>query len=119
MSLDLTSRPVEFKLYDLPRSVAEQSGYTNIGIKQLDTQDELGAAERCRGNPIRLATELAKASLYSADGEQLKDGDGTRDTVWEKLGQRGRQLVLMAFQQDTTLPEDEVNAFLSSKRQAV
>lgn len=112
----LSANAIVADVYDLPSIVQRDSGYKTISVKQLSSADELVAADRCRGNAIRLATELAKAALCAVDGSTLQFGDGSVDVAWEKLGQRGRQLVLTALNNNTTMDDGDVTNFLQSKR---
>jgi len=112
----LSPNAIVSDVYDLPMVVQQESGYKTIAVKQLSSADELGAADRCRGNAIRLATELAKAALAAVDGLPVQFGDGSVDMAWEKLGQRGRQLVLTALNRNTTMDDGDIESFLQSKR---
>jgi hypothetical protein len=57
------------------------------------SHDELAALKRSENDPGAMIFELIRCCIVSVDGEQLHDGDLTRDAVWEALGLTGRQLV--------------------------
>lgn len=63
--------------------------------------DEIAALKRAENNAGAMMHELTKACLVSLDGTPLRDGDLTREAVWEALGIGGRMLVSDRFRELT------------------
>lgn len=111
------ARPVHE--YVVPESVAEEIGVSYIGLVVLTGNEYEMALGRARTNPMRLALELPKTALYSIDGQRVSLADGSADRAWEKLGGKGRDLVVAAYGKLHNPEQGEVDAFLQSRKVTV
>jgi len=100
--------------YDLPKEVSDS--IRSVGLVELTTEEELMAAKRAHGDPMRLAYELAKQSLVEVNGSQVSLGDGTSDKAWGAMGPMVRNLVLTAYAELHAAPEEATKLFLRSRK---
>lgn len=127
--------------YDLPREVAAESGYGAVGVVILTAQEEIDATRRSRGDAIRLGFELPKACLrvvYPMNAEaqagtdeqpgterelgrpkRVGHEDGSLEEAWEKIGPKGRQLIMTAYADLHTPSDGGAASFLKSRRTSV
>jgi hypothetical protein len=118
----LQDRPKYARIvYDYPindPNIVAASGVTQISMMTLTADDELMAAERCGGNQLGLAYELAKQSwcqVTQADGTvvSLSPGDGTVDQYWNDPKFRHiRSLATSAYQAIHQVKKDVTEDFL-------
>lgn len=119
---ELISQAVEAKEhravyeYDLPPTIAKESGISKIGVVVLTGEEYELAIERTRGTPIRLATELPKMCLWTVNGRRVTTADASTDQAWNKLGPKGRDLLTSAYGRLHSPTQDEATAFLQSQR---
>lgn len=102
--------------FDVPESIAEESGIKSVGMVTLTSDEELTCFKRAKGDNAKLATELAKTALVEADGKPLSQGDGTVDTFWKNCQPKLRQLILTAYGELHAAPEEDTQAFLKSRK---
>jgi len=107
-------RPVH--LFEVPERLADETNVKEVGLITLTADEELMCFKRASGNNAKLATELAKASLYEVDGKKLSAGDGSVDSFWKDMDPRLRQLVLTAYTEIHAAKEDDVASFLTSRK---
>jgi hypothetical protein len=105
------SRPVY--VFDVPASLA--NGITSIGIVQLTAREEMQAAKRAGSDTIRLVYEQVKQSLVEVNGEAVNMADGSADSAIEAMDPKVRNLVMAAFANLHSPPEDTVRGFLESQ----
>ena len=92
-------RPRRFK-FTIDPGVCERGMFDadfTLVLQSPSAADEIKATKRCEQDPVLLTKELAKISIVEIDGEPVKDGDLSRDAVWEALGIGGRALVTKTF----------------------
>jgi hypothetical protein len=110
----------EVNTYDVPPSVAEASGITQVGLITLTADEELLCYKKSRGDNARLAAELAKACLVEAtvNGEvrQLASEDATVDTFFKDCDPRIRQLLLQAYADLHAAEPEDTESFLKSRK---
>jgi hypothetical protein len=108
--------------FDIPQSIQMALGIEKVGMIELTSGEELMATKRCQQDPIRLAFELAKESVRFVNDDAVNTGDGSADAFWSRRGQgmsKLRQLVLGAYGSIHNPIQDEVQAFLKSRRMQV
>lgn len=108
--------------YEIPKSLQKtQSGrvFTTVGIRELRPLDEIAAAERCGGNAIRLAFELAFEALTEVNGKPVDRGGGGAEKDWRDMGPKLRNLVLTAYNAEFSVDKDDTDAFLKSRKLSV
>lgn len=104
-------------LFEIPETLAEETGVTEIGIVTLNSDEELACFKRSKGDNAKLATELAKQALVEANGKPLTGADGSVDSFWKTLDPRLRQLVLTAYTELHGATEEDTQSFLKSRKQ--
>ena len=104
------SRPVH--LYDLPAGC----GAKEVGLVELTAGEEQQAGRRGRNDAACVAMELTKAALVEVDGVRVGLADGSTDIAWDKLGPKGRSLVMDAFNTISTPSDGEAVSFRASHR---
>jgi hypothetical protein len=87
-----------------------------IELVELTADEELDAAKRSRSDNVRLAFEMAKTSLVGLNGAKLSLADGSADKAWNEMGSRLRNLVMRAYSDIHTPPEEDANDFLQSRK---
>lgn len=68
-------------------------GDVEIVLESLSSMTEIEASKKVGNNAGAMVHEMAKAAIVMFGGEPVRDGDLTRDTIWEALGTGGRQMV--------------------------
>lgn len=107
------TRPVH--QFDMPPSVAA-SGITQVGLVTLTSDEELMAWKTTKGDKAALATALALTSLVEVNGQPVKRGDGSADSIWKEMSPQARELTLMAYAELHKVEEDDAAAFLKSRK---
>lgn len=90
--------------------------FESLGIRELEPADEMMATQRAAGSGIRLAFELALQSLVFVNGKRVTLADGTADLAWKEMGPKLRNLVMSAYSQMAAASNEEVAAFLGSRK---
>lgn len=70
-------------------------------LEAPSSANEIAALKKAENNAGAMIHELVKACLVSLDGAPLREGDLTREAVWEALGIGGRMLVSDRFKELT------------------
>jgi hypothetical protein len=104
------SRPVH--LYDLPVGC----GAAEVGLVELTAGEEKQSGRRGGNDAACVAMELTKAALAEVDGVKVGLTDGTADIAWDKLGPKGRSLVMDAFNHLSSPSKEEADSFQASHR---
>lgn len=107
------TRPVH--LFDMPPRVAE-SGISQVGLVTLTSDEELMAWKTTKGDKAALAMALALSSLVEVNGQPVKRGDGSADSVWKEMSPQARELVLTAYAELHKVEEEDTAAFLKSRK---
>ncbi|MFA6166741.1 MAG: hypothetical protein WC700_09000 [Gemmatimonadaceae bacterium] len=89
--------------------------FKEIGMVELNTNEEQLAYKAARNEPSRMAFELVKRSLWEADGALLKDSDGSRERTWNELGAKARTLCASAWNQIHNPDDVDTEGFLLSR----
>lgn len=66
-----------------------------ITLRSLTPSDELAAAQKSGGDPMKLALTMAMASIHAFDGKVLDQAK--REFLWAALDQAGRNVVVSQF----------------------
>ena len=104
---------------------ALQSPYASIGLVELETGEELMAARRAGSEPMALAYELTKQSIYEVTDagtsapRQVTLADASTDEVWRRSGPKLRQLLMQAYSLLHTPGNDVEQDFLKSRRTSI
>ena len=106
------SRPVY--VYDVPTTLGE-GGIETVGLVQLTAREEMMAAKRAGSDAIKLVYEQVKQALVEVNGEKVGLADGSADTAFDKMNPMVRNLVMTAFAQLHTPPEEATVGFLQSR----
>jgi len=77
-------------------------------------QEELGAKLAKDGTGMRLASELAKLSVYSVDGKVVNHGEAGGEFYWAKWSAKVRRLVLQGYAKIHNTKDEEDDGFLES-----
>jgi hypothetical protein len=101
--------------YTVPASLAQESGVSSVTLVHLTAQDEMAATKRSGTDPIRVAYELAKASLWGLDGKMLSAMNSEKDVKWQTLHPKIRSLVVQAYQRIHQPREEDSVDFLASE----
>jgi hypothetical protein len=112
------SKAPSFK-YTVPKKLAAQTGVTEIGIGMLTAEDDAMAAQRGKGNGLKVAYELAKQSLrwYVKNGSRINvsTADHTIDEFWNNPDHAKLRTLVTSAYNDVNQPEaDETESFLGS-----
>lgn len=119
MSITPPSRDRITHTYTVPHRLAQGGAFESIGLVELNAEQEIFATKRAKGDPVRLAWELAKECLVQVNGKAVSEADGSRDSAWEGMGPKLRNLVLSAYN-DLHAPEDaDAASFLGSRKSAL
>lgn len=102
-------------VFELPESMHEL-GCKEIGLIELNADEELMATRRCRNDLTRLAYELSKESLRMIDGKMVKTGDGSADRAWNAMHPKVRGLVIQAYAEVHNAKSEEAAGFLQSRK---
>jgi len=100
--------------YDVPDKIA--NGVKTVGMVKLTAREEMVTAARARNDAIRLAYELAKASLVEINGEIIDKSNGDDDVAWEKMDPQVRELVMVSYSDLHNVPSEDTESFLASRR---
>ncbi len=73
------------------------------------------AAKRAGTDPIRLVYESAKQAIVEINGQAVSLADGSVDKAFDEMGPQVRNLVMTAYGQLHTPPDEAVEGFLSSQ----
>lgn len=121
-------RPVIF--YDVPESLKPYAaGVLALGFTEMTPDEELMATKRARGEPTRMALEMAKQSLVAVQkaGPQpgslrtvaVDLGSGSADVLWATMHPKVRGLAITAYNDVHNPNNAETTVFLSSRRVVV
>src|SRR5574337_1106425 len=111
--LEAARSPRTVNQFTMPDSIPGE--IRNIGILELNAQEELSASKRAAGDPFRIAYELAKQALVEVNGEKVSLMDGTADKAWATMHPMARELVVKAHQATHNASEDQTAVFLKSR----
>ncbi len=104
--------------FSVPKSLADATGITEVGMVELTSSEELMCAERSRGSQVRLGVELVKESVRRVNGRLVSSADGSVDQFWDQQKEGMsfiRQMLLAAYGEVHNPKVDELKAFLSSR----
>ena len=109
--------------YQVPPGLAKTTGVHEVALVELTSGEEIMAAGRAQGSPLRLAFELAKESVRQINGnENINTGDGSSDAFWGRRVpgmSKLRQMVLSAYGEIHNPEVDAVQSFLKSRQVTV
>lgn len=100
-------------LYEIPKELS--TDITSVGLIQLTAGEEMQAAKRSGSDPIRLVYEQVKQCLVEVNGEHVSLADGTADAAFDRMPPMIRNLVMTAYGQLHTPPEEATSGFLKSR----
>lgn len=103
--------------FKIPKKLA--NGITDIGMIQLNSEEELRATKRARNDTHRLAYELSQQALVEVNGQKVSEGDGTREKAWASMDPKVRTLVITAYGELHAPEADDIDDFLKSQRVTV
>lgn len=101
--------------YTVPEALARESGVSSVTMVHLTAMDEMGATKRAGMDAMRVAYELAKASLYALDGKGFSAVNSEKDIKWQAMHPKIRALVVQAYQRIHQPKEDDAVDFLGSE----
>jgi hypothetical protein len=102
--------------YPIPVELSWDGKEHSVGLVELTSDEELMAAKRAQNEAMRLAKELAKASVYEIDGKRLSVVDGSADEAWGRFGAPLRNLLVEAYA-DIHVASDKAKAhFLGGRK---
>jgi hypothetical protein len=81
-----------------------------LTIRALSAEQELKAMSGVR-EPMTMPSLFAKASMYAVNGTTIAN-ENHRNVLWNALGQKGRQLVTLAFGRIGAASEAALGKFL-------
>lgn len=105
--------------FTVPKKLAQASGVTEMGIGMLTAEEDAIAAQRGKGNNLKVAYELAKQSLrwYIKNGVRIdvSTADSSIDEFWSNPDHaKLRTLVTTAYNEVNQPEADETEEFLKS-----
>lgn len=106
------SRPVY--VYTVPPHLGGDD-FQTIGLVQLTAHEEMMAAKRSNGDPIKLAYEQVMQAIVEVNGERVSLANGTADRAFNTMGPMVRNLVMTAHAKLHAPPEADVDLFLQSR----
>lgn len=115
--LKTPSRGRAINTYDMPPGM--DAGIQSVGLVELTGDEEIMATKRAHGDHMRLGLELAKQSLVAVNGAKVSLADGSTDRAWETMGPKLRNMVLTAYAELHSAPDEAIQSFLKSRRTRV
>jgi len=106
------SRPVY--TYQVPSNLGGED-FKSIGLVQLTAREEMMAAKRSNGDPIKLAYEQVQQSIAEVNGEKVSIADGSADKAFNAMPPMVRNLVMAAHAKLHSPAESDVELFLQSR----
>jgi len=105
-------RPVY--VYTVPSNLGGED-FKTIGLVQLTAHEEMMAAKRSNGDPIKLAYEQVMQAIVEVNGEKVGVANGSADRAFNTMGPMLRNLVMTAHAKLHAPPEGDVELFLDSR----
>jgi hypothetical protein len=102
-------------IFTVPASLTKY-GVTELGIVELNAEEELAASKRAAGDQMRVGFELAKESIRSVNGKECNTNDGTADRAWSTMHPKVRMLCIAAYS-DVHQPDATDRAAFMQSRQ--
>lgn len=106
------SRPVY--IYKVPPALGGED-FKTIGLVQLTAREEMMAAKRSNGDPIKLAYEQVQQSIAEVNGERVSIADGSADKAFNAMNPMIRNLVMTAHAKLHSPEDTVVEDFLGSR----
>lgn len=113
----ISDRPVA--IYDVPeaeRFMFDEIPVVSMGFVELTPREELMALKRANGSAEAAAYESAKACIVEVNEKPIDKTNGDVDRLWQAMGPRGRQLVIMAYGELHQPSQATQVGFLKSRR---
>lgn len=121
-SADLPAREVHrFKVprvMDKDGEPTERSripGVESMGIVELTPYEDKTAAIRSGDKPNALAFEIIRIALVEYNGVPVHQGDASVDKALHDMGPKGRQLLMLAYNDLTGVDDDIIEDFKASR----
>lgn len=120
---DILNRPVQARalhVYTVPDKLAAETGVRTIGLVEITSREHMMAIKRVQDaiGQFAMATgasyELAKEALRMVNDVSVSSGDGSVDREWDRMGQKVRDLVVLAYGEIHTPEAADTAAFLKS-----
>jgi len=106
------SRPIY--TYKVPSALGGED-FKTVGLVQLTAREEMMAAKRSNGDPIKLAYEQVQQSIAEVNGERVSIADGSADKAFNTMSPMLRNLVMTAHAKLHSPAESDVEDFLGSR----
>jgi len=87
---------------------------TSIGLHLLTASDEMVAAQRARGDVMRLAYEMARQCVGQVNGKPISTAEGALDTFWERCHPSLRTIIVSAYTKLNQPKQGDLDSFLAS-----
>jgi hypothetical protein len=91
-------------------------GDVSLALVHLTSTEEIDAIRGAAGDGARAKFELAKAALRGIDGRAIDRARMEEQEVWEKIGSKGRNIVMAVFEELWAASKDGVDAAKASFR---
>lgn len=88
----------------------------SVGLVKLAMKEEIAAGDNIKGNPTRLAYRMARLALVEVDGRRLNKAEAEDESILEHTDPQIRELVLLAYTDMSSVPEDQGKKFLASRK---
>lgn len=110
-------RDREVHTFEIPPGMCGPE-YKSVSLLELTADEELLAAKRSKDSSgaLRLGYELAKQSLCEVNEQPVSLNDGTADRAWNHMPPKVRSLVVQAYAELHSPPEEATDAFLKSRQ---
>jgi len=92
------------------------SGDVSIGLVHLTSTEEVDAIRVAGGDGARAKFELAKAAMRGVNGRPIDRGRMEEQEIWEKIGSKGRNIVMAVFDEVWAASPEGVKAAKGSFR---
>ncbi len=116
-------QPVEVT-FTFPERIQTDLGYLSVTVRELKASSEARALARAGNDGAKLITELVKESVVCAtelDGTvaRISTADETIEIFMDRLGPKGRTVLMAAYSNVNQPQQDEIADFLQSAKAVV
>jgi hypothetical protein len=88
----------------------------SIGLVHLTSTEEVDAIRAAGGDGARAKFELAKTAMRGVNGRPIDRGRMEEQEIWEKIGSKGRNIVMAVFDEVWAASPEGVKAAKNSFR---
>lgn len=102
--------------FTIPPNIRYTGGPSEISLQLLTADQELTASRLGRFDVMKTQYEAVKLAIAALDKKVVSPATGEVDTFWEKIGPKGRSLILQSYNRVSAPSQEDEASFLASEK---